>query len=127
MRKLLLVLTMLCLPILVFSQAKKYVYAKAEYNSKRYCIIHCNYDDGKGTPIMNEKGDILKFRTDIEFINYLANEGWEFVLTQFTHESQSIHYFVVLTNLYIANVLGSICVSKALPIADTSVCTGTIA
>jgi raffinose/stachyose/melibiose transport system substrate-binding protein len=52
----------------VFSQAKKYVYAKAEYNSKRYCIIHCNYDDGKGTPIMNEKGDILKFRTDIEFI-----------------------------------------------------------
>ncbi|MDD3211707.1 hypothetical protein, partial [Bacteroides graminisolvens] len=79
MRKLLLVLTMLCLPILVFSQAKKYVYAKAEYNSKRYCIIHCNYDDGKGTPIMNEKGDILKFRTDIEFINYLANEGWEFV------------------------------------------------
>ena len=84
MRKLLLVLTMLCLPILVFSQAKKYVYAKAEYNSKRYCIIHCNYDDGKGTPIMNEKGDILKFRTDIEFINYLANEGWKFVLRDST-------------------------------------------
>ena len=84
MRKLLLVLTMLCLSILVFSQAKKYVYAKAEYNSKRYCIIHCNYDDGKGTPIMNEKGDILKFRTDIEFINYLANEGWEFVLRDST-------------------------------------------
>lgn len=96
MRKLLLVLTMLCLPILVFSQAKKYVYAKARYNSSDRCIFYYKYDDEKGMPIMNNDGVILKFRTDIEFINYLANEGWELLHLYDTHRNQdstTYYYF----------------------------------
>jgi len=92
MRKLLLVLTMLCLPILVFSQAKKYVYAKAEYGSKDRCILYYKYDDEEGMPVMNDDGVILKFREDIEFINYLANKGWEFMQLKYNRDS-SIYYF----------------------------------
>lgn len=67
-----------------FSQENKYVYAHALSGSKSTCLFYLNdqnpeakYADEKDYVLKNSKGEVMHFKQDMEFVNYLANQGWE--------------------------------------------------
>lgn len=69
-----------------FAQGNKYVYARAQWGNKLTCLFYLNdqnpeakYADEKDYVLKNNKGEVMHFKHDMEFVNYLANQGWELI------------------------------------------------
>ncbi|WP_298646601.1 hypothetical protein [uncultured Proteiniphilum sp.] len=69
-----------------FSQGDKYVYASAKWGNKLTCLFYLNdqnpeakYANDKDYELKNNKGEVMYFKHEMQFVNYLANQGWEFI------------------------------------------------
>lgn len=69
-----------------FSQGTKYVYARAQWGDKSTCLFYLNdqnpkakYAEKKDYVLKNDKGEVMHFKHSMEFVNYLANQGWELI------------------------------------------------
>lgn len=90
MKKVLLLL-LLSISLSCFSQGQKYVYSYALWGPKNSCV-HYVYDSApeskyampKNYLLKDKEGNVMHFRLDIEFVNYLAEQGWELMQAVYT-------------------------------------------
>lgn len=50
-------------------------------------------DDSFGKKILDEKGEIVKFKSDVDAIQYMHNHGWELVSASFIKSTRYMAYF----------------------------------
>lgn len=82
MKKICLILILTAIHLTGYAQSKQtYIYNIVTMNqsltSKKYSV---NVDDGiKNTPLKNNEGKTIKFKTPAAIVNYFLSKGWELI------------------------------------------------
>lgn len=90
MKKVLLIL-LLFISINCLSQ-EKYIYSCASWGSKLECVLYLSFPSDKNVNIKDcyvkdKEGNVMTFKHEIEFVNYLSSRGWELMQVLYTPDS----------------------------------------